>query len=138
MNPLHARVKRAVDARLEEVLGRDGDDGRVLEKVRAADIGLFAAGYVVLFLFFLRFFFLAGLGRVGGPPGLLDVLSGGVGMRFIRFGRGYVSLGWMMDRWMATGAGRKWAGWGGVVCGPRLVSLLGMGFCGGSSFWLTL
>lgn len=49
VNPLHARVKLAVDARLEGLLGGTCD-GRELEKVRAVDIGGFAAGYV-LFLF---------------------------------------------------------------------------------------
>jgi hypothetical protein len=47
VNPLHARVKLAVDARLEGLLGHDEV---VLAKVRAADIGLIAAGYVFVFL----------------------------------------------------------------------------------------
>ncbi|KAK3899372.1 (-)-delta-cadinene synthase [Staphylotrichum tortipilum] len=41
VNPAHARVRQAVDARLEGLIG----DERVLAKVRAADIGLFAAGW---------------------------------------------------------------------------------------------
>lgn len=43
MNPLHERVKQAVDARLEGLIA----DGRVLAKVKAADIGLFASGCVM-------------------------------------------------------------------------------------------
>ncbi len=46
INPAHGRVKQAVDARLAGLIG----DGRVLAKVRGADIGLFAAGYYLFFL----------------------------------------------------------------------------------------
>jgi hypothetical protein len=64
-----------VDARLGEVLvGRDGDgdgdgDGRVLRKARAADIGLFAAGYVVVLVFVLCFGWVVGGGGGGGGGG---------------------------------------------------------------------
>jgi hypothetical protein len=44
VNPLHERVRHAVDVRLAGLIG---NNERVLAKVRAADIGLFAAGYVV-------------------------------------------------------------------------------------------
>ncbi|KAH6617911.1 isoprenoid synthase domain-containing protein [Chaetomium sp. MPI-SDFR-AT-0129] len=43
VNPLHGRVKLAVDARLEGLF----EDPRVVEKVKAVDIGLFAAGVLV-------------------------------------------------------------------------------------------
>ena len=46
INPSYARVKQAVDERLEGLVG----DERVLMKVKAADIGLFAAGYGLLLL----------------------------------------------------------------------------------------
>lgn len=42
INPLHGRVKLAVDARLARLI----EDKRVLEKLKAVDIGLFAAGWV--------------------------------------------------------------------------------------------
>lgn len=42
VNPLHARVRPAVDARLEPLI----EDTRALAKVRLGDIGLFAAGCV--------------------------------------------------------------------------------------------
>lgn len=48
VNPLHGRVKQAVDVRLERLLGDDGD-GQVLTKIKAADLGLFASGYVTYF-----------------------------------------------------------------------------------------
>lgn len=43
INPLHGRVKKAVDARLDGLIS--GDE-KALAKIKAADIGLFAAGYV--------------------------------------------------------------------------------------------
>ncbi len=43
VNPLHERVRHAVDERLEGLVA----DERVLVKVKAADIGRFAAGYVL-------------------------------------------------------------------------------------------
>ena len=46
INPSYERVKQAVDERLEGLVG----DERVLMKVKAADIGLFAAGYGLLLL----------------------------------------------------------------------------------------
>ena len=42
VNPLYERVRHAVDERLEGLIA----DERVLAKVKAADIGLFAAGCV--------------------------------------------------------------------------------------------
>ena len=44
INPSYERVKQSVDERLEGLVG----DERVLVKVKAADIGLFAAGYGLL------------------------------------------------------------------------------------------
>ena len=46
INPSYERVKQAVDERLEGLVG----DERMLMKVKAADIGLFAAGYGLLLL----------------------------------------------------------------------------------------
>ncbi|KXX74977.1 (-)-delta-cadinene synthase [Madurella mycetomatis] len=41
INPLHGRVKKAVDARLNELVI---DDEKTLAKIKAADLGFFAAG----------------------------------------------------------------------------------------------
>jgi hypothetical protein len=51
VNPFHAQVKQAVDCRLEGLI----DNERVLAKVKAADLGLFASGYVI------RFYILRGI-----------------------------------------------------------------------------
>jgi hypothetical protein len=82
-----------VDARLEEVLGCDVDE-RVLEKVRATDIGLFAAGYVA-------FFTVLWLGIGGrGRGGCLDMCLAG-GYAVTCFGRGGVDIsGWVDGYWL--------------------------------------
>jgi len=63
INPAHARVRQAVDARLAGLIG----DETVLAKVRGADIGLFAAGYY--FPPFLSIFFLGSVGGAGKSLG---------------------------------------------------------------------